>query len=624
MRNVHQGILPTPTQLKYISHFFTQSEKRIITCVSALIVLTFAGWGAGLAYSHSFFTPKDGGEYSEAMIGQPQFINPVFASTNDVDADLASLSFTGLLRYDKDQKLAPDLALEYTISEDKKVFTFTLKPNIKWSDTEAVTVEDVLFTFESIQNPEVGSPLYSSFQGVKVEKVDENKIRFTLKEPFAPFLSSLTTGIIPEHVWGNIPPSGMRLAKNNLQPIGTGPWKFEKMVKDDAGAIQSYTLSRNDNYYNKLTYLRTATFRFYPDYQTALNALRANEVLAISFLPRQYKDKISKKNLNIYSLELPQYTALFFNQSQNSLLKDADMRLALAEGLDKQSILDQALNGEGIVIDSPILSGQVGYYPEIQKKIYDSNDANAILDKKWARVSPEDYYKLKYDEEIKLRLTDIEAITKNPSSTPEVVSSTLEKMYIDISDMIKQQMNSDQLYYRKDKSGKILTMVITTADTLEYLKAAEVIAKLWRDIGIQTEVRTVPNRQFSREALKSRDYEILLYGEILGSDPDPFPFWHSSQTEFPGLNLALFADRNADKLLEDARVEENPEKRAEYYKKFQDILIKELPSIFLYSPSYTFAVNDDILGVSVNKIFSPSERFNDMSNWYMKTKWQWK
>ncbi|MBU0546523.1 peptide ABC transporter substrate-binding protein [Patescibacteria group bacterium] len=623
IQNVNRSILPSFRQLKYIGRFFGKNEKRTIGISSAIIAITLVGWGVFFVVSHVSSLPKDGGEYSEAMIGQPQFINPIFSSTNDVDSDLVSLSFTGLFRYDKEQKLVPDLASEYMISDDKKIYTVTLRPNIFWSDGEPFSASDILYTFENIQNPEVGSPLYPTFQGVVVEQIEENQVRFVLKEPFAPFLHSLTVGILPEHVWTNIPPSGMRLAKNNLRPVGTGPWKFEKMVKDDSGTVQSYTLSRNEKYYGKIPYLKTAVFRFYTDYQGAAEALRTGNVSAISFLPRELKNKVSKRDLNIYSLELPQYSALFFNQAQNSVLKDSDMRMALAKALDKRSILDEALNGEGIVIESPVLSGQVGYYPEIQKIGYDSDDANILLDKKWGRVSPEDYFKLKYDELIKIRQAEIDEVSENPSSTPEMVSSTIEKIESETTNNVRQGMNSDQLYYRKDKSGKILALIITTADTPEYIKAAEVISKMWRDVGIVTEVRSVPSRQFSREALKPRQYEILLYGEILGSDPDPFPFWHSSQTEFPGLNLALFANRNADKLLEDARVKEKDEDRVELYQKFQDILVKELPAIFLYSPSYTFAANKQIKGVDVNKILNPAERFNSMGYWYIKTKWEW-
>jgi len=624
VKNVHRRFLPTLAQLKYSYRFLDAWEKKVLKIAGAVMCLALIFWGSIFVIRHSIFAPKNGGEYSEAMVGQPKLINPLFSSVNDVDADLVSLVYSGLCRYDKDLKLVPDLAESYTVSDDKKIFTITLKKDIKWSDGEPFTANDILFTFDNIQNPDVGSPLYPAFQGVTIEKKDDDKIVFTLKESFAPFLNSLTVGIMPEHSWSDIAPANMKLSKNNLQPIGTGAWKFDKLLKDDTGTIQSYTLATNTKYYGKSPYLKTLIFRFVNDYQQAVDALRGQNVSAVSFIPRQLKDKLPKKNINIYPLELPQYTALFFNQSQDADLKDYDLRLALAESLDKKIILDIALQGDGIVIDSPILSGDVGYYPDIKKISLDMDAANALLDKKWAKIAPEEYFKARFDELMKSRQDEIDAITKDASSTPEIASSTIEKITDEITNSVRQEMNADQLFYRKDKNGKILSITITTADTAEYIKAGEEIAKMWRAVGIQSGVRSISSRQLAREILKPRDYQVLLYGEILGSDPDPFPFWHSSQTEYPGLNLSLFNNRTSDKLLEDARVAADPAKRDESYKKFQDILVNELPAIFLYSPKYTFAADKNIKGIESAKIFIPSDRFNNIGDWYVKTKWSWK
>jgi len=625
VKKINQRFLPSMTQLKYFYRFLGHLEKKVVKTSAIIIAVVAVLWSGVFIARHSTFTPKVGGEYSEAMIGQPKLLNPLFASTNDIDADLVSLIYSGLFRYDKNLKLTPDLATGYSVSDDKKIFTITLRDNVKWSDGEPFSANDVLFTFENIQNPDVDSSLYPTFQGVTVEKIDTNKIRFILKEPFAPFLHSLTVGILPEHVWTDITPDSIKLpTKNNLQPIGTGPWKFEKMLKDDTGTIQSYTFTRNDKYYGQIPYLKTLVFRFFNEYPEAIDALRGQNVSAVSFVPRQLKDKLSRSSLNIYSLELPQYTSLFFNQNQDTELKDYDLRFALAESLDKNKILLDALKGDGIAIDSPILPGNIGYYPEIKKISYNLDNANAILDKKWKRATPEEYFKLRFDEILKTRQTEIDAVAKNPSSTPEMASSTADKIQQEITDVVRGEMNADQLFYRKDKNDKILSIAITTADTTEYNQAAESIAKMWRALGIQVGVRAIPSRQLSREVLKPRDYQVLLYGEILGSDPDPFPFWHSSQTEYPGLNLAMFGGRTTDKLLEDARVATDDNKRSEMYKKFQDTLVKELPAIFLYTPNYTFAVDKNIKGINTKQIFSPSDRFNYLSDWYTKTKWSWK
>jgi ABC-type transport system substrate-binding protein len=187
--------------LKYLKRFLDQREKKIIFIAFFASILTAVSWFGFELATHLKFVPKDGGTYSEALIGQPKYVNPLFSSINDVDSDLTKLVYAGLFNYDKNQKLAPELAEKYTISPDKKIYTISLKDSLRWSDGEPITADDVMYTFEMIQNQETGSPLYISFQGIQIEKIDNKTIRFTLKEPFAPFLHSLTVGILPEHTW---------------------------------------------------------------------------------------------------------------------------------------------------------------------------------------------------------------------------------------------------------------------------------------------------------------------------------------------------------------------------------------------------------------------------------------
>lgn len=184
-------------------------------------------------------------------------------------------------------------------------------------------------------------------------------------------------------------------------------------------------------------------------------------------------------------------------------------------------------------------------------------------------------------------------------------------------------MSADQTFYRRNKDNKILEFTITTINTEEYSRTAEEIAKMWAKIGVKTNIEKINASRLVREVIKNRNYGILLYGEVTGGDPDPYPFWHSSQAEFPGLNLALFANRTADKLLEDARGAVSEEKRAEYYGKFQNLLTEEVPAIFLYTPLHTIAINKEIRGVNIKYISTPSDRYNDMANWYVKTKLNW-
>jgi ABC-type transport system substrate-binding protein len=635
-------LLPNWSQLRYLENFLTKFEKRVMGVALAALFITSAIWGVMWFFKNNAVVPASGGDYSEALIGQPKYINPLFASANDVDADLSSLIYSGLFHYNEKQKLIPDLASDYTVSNDGKTYDINLRKDIRWSDNEPFNADDVIYTFETIQDPLTGSPLLAAFQSIEIERTDDYSVRFVLKEPFAPFLSSLTVGILPQHAWINVPPSGIRLAKTNLQPVGSGPWKFSKLTKDSGGNIQSYELKRNETYYKNAPHLKTLTFKFYTDYSQAVSALKSQEVMAVSFLPRDLANKITGKNFKLYKFKLPQYTAVFFNQNAAPDLKDSDTRLALSMALDKNEILAQALDGEGEIINSPILKDSYGYNPDIAFPAFDKEKANQILDKNWEKIQPEIFFKTEYDALLKIKRNELDALKNNTgtpigqiNTTSEWLAAEIEKIEKESSNSVRQGMEADQSFYRKNtkargavttqgvENNKFLTISITTVDTPEYQKAAQIVAKMWRAIGIKTKIQIVNSGQIVRDILRDRNYDALLYGEIAGSDPDPYPFWHSSQISYPGLNLALFANRAADKLLEDARVTTTEQKRAEQYEKFQQILAKEIPAAFLYSPTYNFIANKEIKGIDFKQIFFPSDRFNGLSNWYIKTKRQW-
>ncbi|MBI5728735.1 MAG: peptide ABC transporter substrate-binding protein [Candidatus Magasanikbacteria bacterium] len=625
VKNTQGRLLPHWSQLKYIRHFLSSAEKRVALLGIVLIAIGVVGATAIWLSRHIVSAPKEGGEYSEAIVGQPKYVNPLFAGRNDVDADLVALVYAGLFRRAKDLTLTPDLAESYTVSDDKKTYIMTLRQNLRWSDGEPLTAEDVVYTFELIQNPEVGSPLLAAFQGVKAEKIDDRTVRFTLKEPFVPFLGSLTVGIIPEHIWSNSAPSAIRLAKSNLQPVGAGAWQFNKLLKGGAGKIDSFTLTRNQWYHGDKPYIKTLTFKFFDDYQGASEALRAQTVNALNFVPRPIQNKLTGKSLLSYHLQLPQYTALFFNQATENLLKEDALRLALAQAIDKKRLVTEALDGLGEVIEGPILPGSTGFNSATKPLGVDLAAANALLDKTWLRLEPEGYFKLRYDTLFKNYQAELETFKKANSSTPDKITAREQAINKQLTSAVRQEMAADQTFYRRNKDGRLLELAVTTVDAPEYTKVAELIVAMWRDLGIRATVVAIDSRQIVRDILKNRSYQVLLYGEIIGYiNPDPFPFWHSSQAEYPGLNVAVFTNRNADKTLESVRSEQNETKRIDAYVKFQEILAKEIPAVFLFSPRHTFMVTSNVQGIEDARLETPSDRFNDLSHWYIKTKWQWK
>ncbi|MBI5071807.1 hypothetical protein HZB93_02870 [Candidatus Falkowbacteria bacterium] len=560
--------VPTFGQLKYLPKYLCRSEKCVLAGLFFVLIASTVFFAARFFLTRMEQVPASGGEYVEGLVGAPQYVNPILAQTNDVDMDLSHLIFSGLFKYNEKLELVPDLAEKFEVSEDKKVYTIFLRENLSWHDDEKLTASDVTFTASLIKDPLFKSPLYSGFRGVAVEKIDDKTIKFTLNEAYAPFLGMLTFGILPEHLWYNIPAQSANLAEYNIKPVGSGPFEFKSLTKDKSGSIKIYTLVRNENFYGQKPHLEKLIFKFYPDYESALAALQNKNIEGVSFLPEEMESTLQSKKLTKYFLSLPQYTAIFFDQKNNEFLKDDAVRKALAISIPKNKIIEEALGGKGEAIDGPIFPGYVGYSSEIKKNVFDQALAAETLEKAG------------------FKLAEGETVRK--------------------------------------KGDKVLKIVLTTVDRPEYARAGEIVKTSWEVIGVQVELQMIPATRIQREIIRSRTYEALMLGTIVGFDSDPFPFWHSSQVEDPGLNLSLYANRNADKLLEEARQTDNAEERAKKYLEFQNILADNLPAIFLYSPRYIYVVSTDVRGVDVLRINVPSDRFAGISDWYKKTKRQWK
>ncbi|MCF6276872.1 MAG: peptide ABC transporter substrate-binding protein [Candidatus Magasanikbacteria bacterium] len=641
LRKIHGKKVPSWGQFRRIKHLLSSKEQKILS-LSSLIFLVGIFWsGVVLVNNFRVDIPAVGGKYIEAVVGSPQLINPVFASINDVDLDISNLVYSGLLRYDENQQIQLDLAESYEISDDKKTYTFKLKEDVKWHDGQPFTAYDVVFTIDTILEPSVNSPLFVSFQGVDVKVIDEQNVRFTLKEPFTPFLSSLTVGIIPEHIWSQISPERVRLAQRNLQPVGTGPFVFKKLVQDESGYIFRYELVRYENYHRAPAFIKEFVFQFYNEYggeAGAIQAIREQKVDGLNFVPSDLQHRVERKHINLHTLHLPQYNALFFNLGVDKM-KSKNLRTALSYAINKDRILKEVLSGEAKTLNGPILPGFPGFDEEKNKSTYDVQEASELLDKSWSKVTAEDYRTLRKETLLKewedLQKTEEETVgeeTGNISTTtPEIATEVLEAEKTRLRELAEQEieirLNEEisevQSFYRKNSNDEFLTLKLVTADTEEFRQVANLLSAFWQDLGVMTNIKYVNSKDFNKEVLRPREYDILLYGVIVGNDPDQFPFWHSSQVAFPGLNLSGYVNRNADALLEQAQKEDNTEKLEEIYSKLQDIIIAEKPASFLFIPIYTYATTDKVQGVSAVRIARPADRFADVNTWFIKTKGQW-
>jgi len=559
---------PSLAQLKALPQFLSSKEKKLIRLAGGLIAICLITLAVNFYFNHTTVIAKEGGSYTEGLVGTPQYINPILASYNDVDRDLASLIFSGLLKTNDEGVLVPDLAKSYQISPDKKTYTFILKQNVVWHDNAPLTADDVIFTVTSIQDPEWQSQLKSALGNVQVEKISDFSVRFILKEPVAGFINSLTFGILPAHLWQSIPSSNAVLAELNKKPIGSGPFKFKSFTKDKNGNIRTMTLARNDSYHAQPAYINELNFKFYGDFDSASTALAENQIEGLGLLPKEYQAKVAKnKSLKYYSLSLPQYTAVFFNTKQTEALKSKEVRQALAYAIDRQQILQESIDQKGAITNSPILPGFIGYHPDVKKYTQNIDEAKKLLDK--AGWKPGDNGMLK-------------------------------------------------------KGNETLQITLTTVDKAEYIKAAEIIKKNWEAIGVTTAVDVVSKERIRPDIIEPRAYQALLFSQIIKTDP--FAFWHSAEAQSPGANLAVWANRDIDKILEEARVLDDLAAVKKKYLDFQNILAENVPAIFLYNPIQTYPVEEKIKGLTTRRISTPADRFNKITDWYINTKreFSWK
>jgi peptide/nickel transport system substrate-binding protein len=508
--------------------------------------------------------PNYGGEYIEGIVGQPLHINPLLASGNDTDADLVQIIYSGLFKYDGQGNIIPDLAESYDISEDKTTYTVHLKKNVTWQDGETFSADDVIFTSNLISDPSYKSLLRYNWQGVTANSIDDYTVEFKIETPYVGFLNNLTFGILPKHLWASIPANNFSLSSLNLEPIGTGAFKYSAIQKDSKGNIVSYKLAANPTYFEGKPYISKLTFIFYTDEDSALEALNHKEIMGINVFSSQKINSIkTQKSIVIRQFKIPRYFAVFLNQTKSIPIASGEVREALDYATDRKELIEEVFSGKGQPVYSPFLPGMIGYSENQEHREFNLEKANEILDNNnWK----------KGDDGIRA------------------------------------------------KNGVSLEISLVTTDWDELTDTAGLLKTQWEKIGAKVNVNSYSISDIQQNYIRPREYEAFLFGQALGADPDPFSFWHSSQKKDPYPNLSLFGDDSSDKLIENGRTEFDSEKRAEIYQKFQKILYEKIPAIFLYSPAHIYPINRKVQGIDAENLVTPAKRFSDVNHWYIKTK----
>ncbi|MEK6256962.1 MAG: peptide ABC transporter substrate-binding protein [Chloroflexota bacterium] len=510
-------------------------------------------------------TASFGGIYAEGLVGRIGRLNPLLDTYNQVDRDVNRLLYSSLITFDARGNPQPDLAEAWGVSVNGEVYNVSLRADAKWHDGNPVTTADVVFTVDLMRDPEMPIPddLRALWEEIEVIVFDELNMQFRLPEAFSPFLDYLSFGIVPQHLLIGL--SAVEIINDdfNLEPVGSGPYKFEQLIVED-DVITGLVLQTNDEYYLAPPFIEQVVFRYFSSQEAALDAYQQGEILGINQVEGLVlEEALAEPGLNVYSGRLPQLTLILFNldNSEVSFFQDVEVRQALLEGLNRQKIIAQFLGGQGIMADGPIMPGTWAYYEDTPR----------------------------------VNFNPVEAENKLKAAG-----------YI-----IPAEGGATRV-----KENQILSFELVHPDTVLHTAIATAIKENWAELGVAVSLVAVDYVTLQEEYLDSRNYEAALVDLNLTGlpDPDPYPFWHQAEAT-GGQNYSRWDDRRASEYLERARVSVTIETRQRLYRNFQVHFSREIPAIPLYYLVYSYAVDAQVQGVQMGPIFDPSDRFMYINQW---------
>jgi peptide/nickel transport system substrate-binding protein len=533
--------------------------QALIAVLAIAAILALAGLGA--YQTTTVLVPDQGGTYREGVAGSPRYVNPLLSTFNDVDRDLAALVFEGLTVADEHGQILPRLAESWEISPDNLTYTFHLRRDAVWHDGTPFTAEDVVFTIDLLRAPDLNgqAQLAELWRMVQVERPDDYTVRFTLDEPFAPFLHYTTLGLLPAHVLKDVPPGELSIEPFNLQPVGTGPFQVGEITSQHA------LLLANPSYYGGRPYLDSLEFVFYPDYDSVWSAYEQDEVHGISHISASHLSQASTNgNLNLFCSPLAGYGLVFLNL-ERPIFQEKEVRQALLLATDRERIIAHVLNNQAIIANGPVLPLSWAYSNGSRQYAYDPAAAIALLEK--AGWKDEDHDGV------------------------------------------------------REKGALKLEFALLTNDDETRIQVINELTRQWAQAGIRAIPQSAGVAGVVRDFLMPHNYDAILYEwQRLPTDPDPYPQFHSTQKLGAGQNFGGYNNEAADLIMERARQTADPAQRAALYRQLLEILAEDTPAIPLYYPVYCYAVDKLVQNVRVGPLYDYPDRFRSISGWYINTR----
>jgi len=505
--------------------------------------------------------------FSEAVVGQPAFINPLLV-TSQADRDLAALVFSGLTTIDEFGQPIPDLAESWEVSHDGLTYIFHLRGGVMWHDGQPFTARDVDFTMRLLRDPRFSGAedLGAFWRTVETYADDDTTVRFVLTQPLAAFPEYAGIGILPAHILEGVDPSALTSLPFNRAPIGTGPLRFESISQEQGATI--VRLVPFGSYYlpQRRVGFAAMEMRFYSDHRAAFAALGSDALAMGGLTPDELDAVLASPGINLYTAPLPIYAAVIFNQQSPDRLpffQEEDVRIALAMAVDRQTLVRGTMGRLALSAETTVLPGNWAYAPDARMPAYNPDAAAQLLD---------------------------------------------AAGWVTAEDGVRRQGEMQ------------LAFTLLVVDRGEAAQIGQAVVQAWQQIGVGAQLRVVDMETFHTEVLQStaaqRTYDaaLLEFSQAGLADPDPYPFWSQAQID-GGQNYSGFYDREISEMLEIARRDPNGVRRADLYRTFQRRFDETAAAILLYYPTYHYAVSCQVAGVQISALRSPTDRFHTLASW---------
>ncbi|MEX2030151.1 MAG: peptide ABC transporter substrate-binding protein [Anaerolineales bacterium] len=545
---------------------------EILIAVGGLALVVGLLLGQGPTPASDLSQPVQGGVYTEGLVGTLARLDPILDFDHPVDRDIDRLIYSGLVQFDSRGIPSPDLAQDWAVSADARLYTFTIREDAVWHDGEPVTADDVVYTFSLFQDPAYPGPadLHEFWDQVTILRLDPKVVQFELPEPFAPFLDYVSVGLLPDHLLRGVTVSHLVDHPFHTEPVGTGPFRFSSYLLEGS-AIRGVSLEAFQEHVGARPFLERIEFRLYDTPSEAMAAYDSGLIQGFgsvdaSILP----EVLAHPGLSLYSARVPRIGVIFLNlaHAEKTILAEKQLRQALLLSLNREWMLGQVFPGQAVVASGPILPGT------------------------WA--DPEGIAPVPFDAQRAAEELDALEWTIPVGAAP----GTPE--------------------YVRTHEDEILTLQLAYPDEAPWREVALLVQESWASLGVRTELVPTSPEAILSDYLEPRDFEAVLTEMDLSRfpDPDPYPFWHDSQIE-SGQNYSGFNDRNTSIWLEQARITPDLGQRAEFYRSFLHRFQDQVPALLLYYPVFNYAVDSSVQGISLGPVWDPSDRFSNVTTWHL-------